>query len=58
MSMKIIYECQSCGAVFEDPDYSNNMIFDPVYPTQFNDDTYPICPFCESANIIEEKEEE
>lgn len=55
--MKIIYECQCCGAVFEDPEVHQEMCFDPAYPTQFDGRETPICPFCDSADIIEEEEE-
>lgn len=44
----IVYECQSCGAIFDDPEY----------PKSFSEELIPLCPLCESSDIIEREEDD
>lgn len=54
----IVYECQCCGAIFDDPDYKQDAICDPEYPKSFSEELVPLCPLCESSDIIKKREEE
>ena len=56
--MMIVFRCQSCGVVFDNPNYHHEMVYDPSYPNQFDEESFPICPFCESGNIDEEEADE